>query len=144
MDKAILKTFEDSLHRCNANPSFLDRFYETFLASSPRVRDKFAHTDFERQKREVRASFQAMLLAAEDEATGPERHLKDIAKRHSRNELDIGGELYDLWLDSLLSTVKECDPAFNSEVGKAWEAVMMVGVNYLMSQYNRPPRRPRY
>lgn len=144
MDKAILKTFDDSLQRCNANPAFLDRFYETFLDSSPLVREKFAHTDFVRQKRALRASLQTMLLVAEDEATGPERYLRDLAKRHSHDELNIGGELYDLWLDSLLSTVKECDPAFSPEVGKAWEAVMMVGVHYLLSQYNRPPRRPRY
>jgi len=144
MDKAMLKTLDDSLQRCNANPAFLDRFYEIFLASSPSVREKFAHTDFVRQKREVRASLQAMLLAAEDETAGPERHLKDIAKRHSRHDLNIGGELYDLWLDSLLSAVQECDPAFSPEVGRAWEAVMMVGVHYMISHYNRPPRRPRY
>ena len=114
------------------------------MSSSPRVRAKFANTDFVRQKRALRASLQTMALAAEDEAAGPERYLKDLAKRHSRHELDVGGELYDLWLDSLLSTVKECDPAFSPEVGKAWEAVMMVGVNYLMSEYNRPPRRPLY
>ena len=144
MDKAILKTFDDSLQRCNANPAFLDRFYDTFLASSPRVRERFTHTDFVHQKRALRASLQAMLLAAEDKTTGPERYLKDIAKRHSRNELDVGSELYDLWLDSLLTSVKECDPAFRPEVGEAWEKVMMIGIHYLLSQYNRPPRRPRY
>ena len=138
MDKAILKTFDDSLQRCNANPLFLDRFYETFLASSPDVREKFAHTDFVRQKRALRASLQTMALVAEDEATGPGKYLKDLARTHSRDGMNIGGELYDFWLDSLLSTVKECDPAFSPEVGKAWESVMMVGVHYLMSSYNKP------
>jgi hemoglobin-like flavoprotein len=142
MDKAILKTFGDSLQRCNANPAFLDRFYETFLASSPVVREKFANTDFARQKQALRASLRTMLLVAEDETAGPERHLGDLAHRHSRAQLDIGGELYDLWLDSLLATVKECDPAHSPEVAQAWESVMMLGVNYLISRYNPLPRQP--
>ena len=138
VDKATLKTFDDSLQRCNANPRFLDRFYETFLASSPLVREKFANTDFVRQKRALRASLQTMALVAEDEVAGPGKYLKDLARTHSREGMNIGGELYDDWLDSLLATLKECDPAFSPEVGKAWESVMMVGVHYLMSSYNNP------
>jgi hemoglobin-like flavoprotein len=51
----------------------------------------------------------------------------------------IGAELYDLWLDSLLATVREVDPAWNAEVEQAWESVMTVGIAYLVSRYNRPP-----
>ncbi len=135
MDERILKTFDDSLARCNANPAFLDRFYETFLASSPKVREKFAHTDFTRQKRALRASLYAMLLAASDEDKGPERYLRDLAELHSSRRLSIGAEFYDLWLDSLLATVKEFDPEYSPEVEKTWERVMMVGIDYLLSHY---------
>jgi hypothetical protein len=51
----------------------------------------------------------------------------------------IGAELYDLWLDSLLATVRAVDPAWNAEVEQAWESVMTVGIAYLVSRYNRPP-----
>ncbi len=135
MDERILRTFDDSLARCNANPAFLDRFYETFLASSPKVREKFAHTDFTRQKRALRASLYAMLLAASDEDKGPERYLRDLAELHSSRRLSIGAEFYDLWLDSLLATVKEFDPEYSPEVEKTWERVMMVGIDYLLSHY---------
>lgn len=135
MDERILKIFDDSLARCNANPAFLDRFYETFLASSPKVREKFAHTDFTRQKRALRASLYAMLLAASDEGKGPERYLRELAESHSSRKLSIGAEFYDLWLDSLLATVKELDPEYSPEVEKAWERVMMVGIDYLLSHY---------
>ena len=37
MEERILKTFDESLRRCNATPGFLDRFYDRFLASSPKV-----------------------------------------------------------------------------------------------------------
>jgi hemoglobin-like flavoprotein len=135
IDERTLQTFDSSLGRCNANPRFLDRFYEIFLASSPKVREKFAHTDFVRQKAALRASLSAMLLAAKDDKTGPRQHLHDLAERHSSRQLNIGSELYDLWLDSLLAAVKECDPSDSPEVQAAWEKVMMVGIGYLLTSY---------
>lgn len=139
MDEKILATYDGSLRRCNSSPGFLDRFYETFRASSPAVRMKFEGTDFARQKRALRASLHLMVLAAEDEKKGPERYLKDLAARHSRAQLDIGAELYDRWLDSILDAVRKHDPEFSTEVEKAWEAVMAVGIQYLLSHYNSPP-----
>ena len=135
MDEKTLKTFDESLRRCNATPEFLDRFYERFLASSPKVRDKFALTDFVRQKRALEASLHYMLLAAQDEEKGPEKYLKSLADLHNRKQYNIGSEFYDLWLDSLLATVRECDPKFGPEVEEAWESVMMVGIRYMLSRY---------
>jgi hemoglobin-like flavoprotein len=135
MDKSTLDLFDASLRRCNARPGFLDLFYENFLASSPKVEEKFANTDFVRQKRALRASLHLMLLAAGDGDKGPERYLKDLAARHSRSQLNIGAELYDLWLDSLLATVKECDPQFDPRVEAAWENVMTVGIGYMLSHF---------
>jgi hemoglobin-like flavoprotein len=135
MDPITLQRFDESLRRCNSKPDFLDRFYEKFLASSPKVRQKFAATDFVRQKRALRASLHLMPLAASDPENGPVRYLKDLAIRHSKQELNVGAELYDLWLDSLLATVRECDPEFGPQVESAWEEVMMVGIQYLLKKY---------
>ena len=135
MDKRILKRFDDSLRRCNSNPDFLDRFYDKFLTSSPKVRKKFAHTDFVRQKRALRASLHLMPLAAAESEDGPGRYLRDLASRHSQTQLNIGAELYDLWLDSLLATVREIDPKCSPEVEAAWEEVMMVGIQYMLKKY---------
>jgi hemoglobin-like flavoprotein len=136
-----LKTFDESLARCNSKPGFLDYFYQVFLASSPIVRKKFANTDFVRQKRALRASLHLMPLAAEDEATGPERYLRDLAAQHGKQQLDIGAEYYDLWLDSLLTAVKRYDPDFGPKIEQAWEKVMMVGIDYLLSHYHHPPTK---
>jgi len=140
VDEKILQVLDDSLHRCAANPEFLDLFYERFLKSSPEVREKFAYTYFVRQKRALLASFHLMLLAAEDEENGPERYLRDIASHHGKAQLDIGSYLYDLWLDNLLETVRECDPEWTPEIEQAWERVMGVGISYLLLHYNKPPR----
>jgi hemoglobin-like flavoprotein len=136
MDERTISIFDGSLRRCDADPRFLDRFYERFLASSPKVRSKFVNTNFDRQKRVLRASFYLILLAAEDDK-GPMRYLEHLAARHSARDLDVGTELYDLWLDSLLATVKECDPRYSPEVEAAWEAMMGVGIEYMVLRYNQ-------
>jgi hemoglobin-like flavoprotein len=139
MDDGLLERFEDSLRRCNADPDFMDRFYERFLRSSPKVREKFLGTDFIRQKRMLRASLHLLLVAAHDNGKRPTPYLDDVAGRHGASQMAIGAELYDLWLDSLLATVREVDPAWSAEVEQAWESVMTVGIAYLVSRYNRPP-----
>lgn len=139
VDKKTLQRFDDSLRRCNSAHDFLDRFYETFLASSPKVKEKFAKTDFVRQKRALNASLHLMLLAAEH-LNGPQRYLRDLAASHGRHQLNIGAEFYDLWLDSLLKTARQVDPEFDDETEKAWEAVMMVGIDYLLSHYYEAPK----
>jgi hemoglobin-like flavoprotein len=135
MDAKILKTYEASLARCSANPNFAERFYVVFLASSPKVAEKFAKTDFVRQRKALDSSLHWMLSAVSDGAGGPERHLKELAERHSRHDLNIGAEMYDYWLDSLLATVKEIDPEYGEEVRDAWERVMLIGIEYMLSRY---------
>ena len=144
MEKAILDAFEASLARCNADPRFLDLFYDKFLASSPKVREKFARTDFVHQKRALRGSFHLMLLAADNERRDPERYLRDLAAQHGKRQMDITADLYDVWLDSLVETVREIDPEFGPAVEDAWERVMMVGIHYMLSHYDDPPRLTIY
>jgi hemoglobin-like flavoprotein len=136
VDEKTIQIFEQSLRRCDANPEFLDIFYDRFLASSPKVKERFAKTDFHRQKRLLRASFYLILLASEDPDGGPERYLGHLAARHSTKDLDVGAELYDLWLDSLLESVKECDPEYSEEVEEAWEKIMGIGIDFLLSRYH--------
>jgi hemoglobin-like flavoprotein len=138
MDAAALELVDQSLQRCfAAGPRFLDLFYDKFLASSPRVREKFARTDFVRQKRALRASLWMILVAAEDEKHGPERYLRYLAELHGARQLGVGAELYDLWLDSLLATVAECDPEHTPKIREAWEQVMMLGIHYMCTRFNR-------
>jgi hemoglobin-like flavoprotein len=137
MDEATLDLFSKSLERCSANPGFLDLFYRTFLASSLKVKEKFADTDFEKQRRALHGSFHLMLRAAREEGQGPPNFLDDLAKRHGSGQLAVGAEFYDLWLDSLLAAVRACDPAHSPEVEKAWEKVMGIGIRYLCSRYHQ-------
>ncbi len=135
MSPKALAVFEASLKRCEARPDFLDVFYETFLSSSPEVAEKFARTNFTRQKELLRISLHYLLLVARDPKQGPDPYLEEVAVRHGAGGLAVGAHLYDLWLDSLLETVRACDPECSQGIETAWEEVMMVGIHYLCANY---------
>jgi hemoglobin-like flavoprotein len=124
----------DSLERCMRAPEFLDRFYELYLSSSPEVAAKFQGTDFKKQKTALKASLYIMLMANERQAEWT-AHLERLARRHSRKELDIRPELYDLWLECLLQTVREFDPRFNAKTETAWRNRLRPGIEFMKSRY---------
>ena len=135
LDEEVLNQVELSLNRCGANPAFLDRFYAIFLDSSPKVKAMFENTNFYRQKRALQASLHGMLLYARGSDASGDPYLREVAERHSRDNLSIGAELYDLWLDSLLTTIRECDPECTPEVLAAWEQAMTIGIQFFLSHY---------
>jgi len=75
-----------------------------------------------------------MLLAAWKKPEG-QAHLERIAKLHGRKELNVQPELYDLWLDCLLRTVKEYDRGYNAKTKRAWYNMMQSGIKFMKSRY---------
>ena len=130
MNEEELELFNDSLERCSANPDFLDHFYRTFIGSSPEVAEKFKHTDFKRQKILLKTSLYMMMLAAMGKSD-----LARIADVHSRKGHDIRPGLYDLWLDCLVRTVEEFDPAFSANTASVWRNMMTPGIEFMKSRY---------
>jgi hemoglobin-like flavoprotein len=128
--------FRASLNRCLAAPDFLRRFYELFVESSDEVREKFRNTDFPRQTRVLADSLYMMAVAAQLEndslAWG---EMARLAKRHSRDELDIRPGLYDLWLDCLVKAASRHDPEFSPAIEAAWRDTLAVGIRYLSSRH---------
>jgi hemoglobin-like flavoprotein len=133
MHERDVELFNDSVERCSQRPDFLRRFYSLFLASSDTVARKFEHTDLRKQARMLKTSLYIMMLASgESDKVVP---LERLAKRHSRAELDIKPELYDLWLDRLVQAVKEFDPMFDAEIETAWRRVLQPGIQFMKSRY---------
>ena len=120
--------------RCMADDRFFDIFYDRFVASSPAVADRFRHTDDRRQKKAVRASLYLIMSCAA--RTEPDyAMLEPLAQRHSRRQLDIGPELYRLWLDSLIESVRTCDPRFDPTIERVWRDAMQHAIDFLVSRY---------
>jgi len=134
MAERDIELFNDSLERCTGRPGFLDRFYELFMASSEEVAAKFKHTDFRKQKKALRVSLYKMMLVREGNA-GADADLERLAQLHSRRQLDVRPELYELWLDRLIQAVREFDPLFSGETEKAWRNVMRPGIEFMKARY---------
>jgi hemoglobin-like flavoprotein len=138
MSKPEIEVFNDSLERCLRGGDFFQRFYEIFLASSPEVREKFAGTDFRKQRRMLQTAF---YMLVEYIALGwPEcqAYLERIAVAHGKHGRDIAPHMYDLWLDCLLRTVRERDDKYTPEVEGAWRFMMGAGITFLKVRYDRP------
>lgn len=135
VDKEIIATFNESLERCQADSHFLSLFYRKFVISNAEIRDKFSNTNMEHQKVMLHASLKMIMLAIQGD-DGASTYLDRVAKRHSKSELDIRPELYDIWLETLIETVSETDPEFNNDIENAWRKVMLYGIEYLISKYN--------
>ena len=121
-----------SYGRCCASPSFFDTFYDHFLASSPAIREKFAHTNMVAQKQLLRAGILNLVLYARGMS---DTKLRALGQSHSREGLDIRPELYDLWLDALLLAVREHDRQAPQEDLIAWREVLGKGINLIKSFY---------
>lgn len=133
MNDHEIALFNDSLERCTQT-DFLDQFYALFLASSPEVQQKFAHTDMKRLKKALRSSFYLMILAAHGNAE-VNGQLDQVARVHSRQGHDIKPQLYELWLDCLIEAVRRCDPLFRDETEQAWRSMMGIGIRFMKARY---------
>jgi hemoglobin-like flavoprotein len=136
MDPAARDTFLASFARCRASAGFFEDFYTRFIDSSDEVRAKFANTDMQKQIRMLEDSLLVVAVAVQGEEGSPARSdLPRIAARHSRKDLDIRPELYDLFLERLIDTVRAHDPRFTSAIEAAWRQTMAVGVDYMRARY---------
>jgi len=125
-----LELFNDSLEECLADPGFLSRFYDIFLAKSPQIREKFSATDFRHQTRALKASLMLLVFAVQGLPEG-RAHLERIAEIHGPGKLDIPDRHYDLWLESLLQAAAERHRSFSSEMRRAWVAVLTPGIEHM-------------
>ena len=133
MHERDVELFNDSIERCSRRPDFLRRFYTLFVASSDTVARKFERTDLKKQARMLKASLYIMMLASGESEKVV--HLERLARLHSRAELDIKPELYDLWLDRLVQAVEEFDALFDPEIERAWRRLLEPGIEFMKSRY---------
>jgi hemoglobin-like flavoprotein len=136
MATSDVDVFRASLKRCLADNNFIHHFYDLFMASSPEVREKFKSTDFPRQARVLADSLYLMAVAAEskdDSIAGSE--LTRLAAKHSHTGLDIRPQLYQGWLDCLLTAARDYDPQFTPEIEASWRKALAPGIDHLRSAY---------
>lgn len=134
LSEEAIDGFHDSLERCGLSSEFLQDFYQKFIASSPEVAVKFANTNIKTQSRILKTSLYMAMLASDQNHEARE-YLGRIAKRHNREALDIKPAYYDLWVESMITTVRKHDPQFNTETEQLWRNFMQPAIEFMKSQY---------
>ena len=134
MDERTMSIFNDSLERCTRDKRFMPSFYETFIGSSDEVAAKFARTNLKRQGRILRRSLYIVMMAAQGEK-GALQEMGRLGGIHDRRHLDIGPHLYALWLQALILTVRQHEPACTGVTEAAWREVMQRGIDLLLDHY---------
>ena len=133
-DQDDVELVNDSLERCTPQVDFFTSFYERFRNSSDEVAKKFEGTDVRTQTRALRDAFYLLLRAVGGD---PEawQALELRAVRHDHRHLNISSGMYQLWLDSLLATIREFDPKLDDETEAAWRRVMTKGIDFMTARY---------
>jgi hemoglobin-like flavoprotein len=134
-EAAFNASFGRILHTETVGEPFFTDFYERFTSSSREVAEKFKNTNMEKQRTMLKASFYHMLSFST--AKEPPDYLDHIAETHSRDHYDIRPELYDLWLECLISAAMKHDPEFTDDIELAWRLVMAKGIVYMKFRYAR-------
>jgi len=123
-----------SLNRSLADSDFIEIFYEIFMAADAEIRQMFANTEFQRQKKLLRKA----LLSAVTFAAGGEvarQRLTLIRESHNRAHMNVRPELYPLWVNSLVQAVARCDPDYGPRLDQEWRVVLQPAVDFISSGY---------
>jgi truncated hemoglobin YjbI len=123
--------FHDSYLRCvvSDQDGFFKRFYELFTAADSGVSRVFAETNMERQISMLQESLLYMIHFANSKTASV--RMQRVATYHGSNELDVPSHLFDLWMDCLVSTVRERDPQFEPHIDVAWRVFFAPGIAYI-------------
>ena len=125
-DESYARGFGSGVGLSDATTPFFESFYRHFLEDK-RIADAFSRTDMNRQVSMLRKSF--FHLVAFYVSHEPSAELARIAQVHQK--LGIDSSYYDLWLDALVSAVREFDPECDQATELAWRWALTPGLTYM-------------
>lgn len=127
-----LEVFHESLERVLSNSDFVNLFYESFLSGSDEVQHFFKNSDMAKLKRKLSTTLRLMTLVV-DNSPGADMYLEYLGKYH--HDIKVPRELYILWLDALLASIKVCDPEFDTEIETIWRTALSIGIEEMHKAY---------
>lgn len=121
-----------SYGRCCNNEQFFIDFYDRFMGSSDEIRAMFVDTDMKQQRHLLRNGIMQLVLHARGM---PDSKLRALGQSHSRSGYNIRPDLYGLWLEALLDTLRHHDPAFSDDIDSAWRRALQPGIELIRGAY---------
>ena len=137
-DESYDRVFGSGVGLSEAATPFFELFYRHFLTDQS-IADAFSQTDMNRQVSMLRKSF--FHLVAFYVSHEPSAELARIAHIHHRLGIDDG--YYDLWLDALVSVVRDFDPQCDHATELAWRLALTPGLTYMRMLDRLPGSRDK-
>lgn len=104
------------------------------MAKAPDVRTKFAGTDFDTQNVLLLDSISMAILFPRGDLLA--RQAIDLLRRsHGKKRHDIPPRMYVYWVDSLMTTLHEVEPKFDSELERLWRGLLQITIDYMSDGY---------
>lgn len=126
---------QQSYGRCLQDKQFIERFYEIFMASSPRVAEMFAQTDFQKQRLALRRGISVAIFHAAG-SNVVKRTIDQMADVHAcPGRAPVPPELYPFWIESLIKAVEEFDPEAGPLLINRWREGMTSVVDTFSHRY---------
>lgn len=124
---------ESYLKTVLSDPSgFFGRFYELFRKADPQVDKLFSATHMERQRSMLEESLLYMIDFSRSRL--PRERIEELAAYHGRNHMNIPARLFDVWLECLLTALRERDPELDLDTETAWRVTLAPGLAYMKSR----------
>lgn len=123
------KSFERAVGNNQNAPKFFERFYAVFTSKSIAIKKRFDAIPPERRNPMVRESLlELMNFYASGRASG---EMERLGRLHNQEHANIPPKMYAWWLESLMQTVEEFDPAYTPDVDAAWRIVVTPGIAFM-------------
>lgn len=95
----------------------------------------FKNISFDKQISVLKNAISMSIMYAEKQDELAKDVLTKIRKSHSRERFNVKPEYYDYWLQSLIDTLKVCDPNFSDTIEQDWRDMMQVTIDYITEGY---------
>ncbi|MGF1725586.1 globin [Photobacterium nomapromontoriensis] len=118
--------FNDSYRRCLLNEQFFEAFYDILLEKNDKFRLMFKGTDMKRQIKMLKLSIAILLLTSSSDSAKDQ--FRVFAKRHGPDGVGASPIDFDVWLESLLITVRLSDPKYDKHIEAAWRDCFQTGL----------------
>ena len=124
---------ESYLKTVLSDPSgFFGRFYQLFRKADPEVDELFSATPMDRQSSMLEESLLYMIDFSRSRV--PSERMEELATYHGRSRMNIPARLFDLWLECLLTALRERDPELDLDTETAWRVTLAPGLAYMKSR----------
>lgn len=120
----------NSYRRCLEHPGFFDRFYQHLFAADTGIARMFAAVDLDKQRTMIRKALTTLIMKRSGVRSAT-LALDKIAGSHGKHGLNVTPLMYDIWVETMVRTVREHDPECDHALAGAWRNMLHEGVAYL-------------